>query len=248
MKIAIIAINKEGEKTAQILNRNFIDSEIYTLTNKVSLKNLVGEIFNKFDGIIFIMALGIVVRVIAPYLKDKYYDPAVVVVDKAKRFAISALSGHEGGANKLTFIVARILDAIPIITTASDTGKKIIVGIGCRRGISEDAVKKAILSSLKEKNIPLEEVRLVATLDIKRNEKGLIKACLELNLSLVFISKERIKNFCGEIETSEVIERNLGLKGVCEPCALLAGRKTKLILKKKIYPRVTVAIAREDCI
>ncbi len=248
MKIAIIAINKEGKKTAQILNRNFIDSEIYTLANKVSLKNLVGEIFNKFDGIIFIMALGIVVRVTAPYLKDKYYDPAVVVVDKAKRFAISALSGHEGGANKLTFIVARILDAIPIITTASDTGKKIIVGIGCRRGISEDAVKKAILSSLEEKGISLKEVRLVVTIDIKRSEKGLVDACSGLDLPLVFIDRERIKNFCGEIETSEVVERNLGLKGVCEPCALLAGRKTKLILKKKIYPRVTVAIAREDCI
>ncbi|MCD6232434.1 cobalamin biosynthesis protein [Candidatus Aerophobetes bacterium] len=248
MRIAIIAINKEGKKTAQILNQNFMDSKIYTLTNKVSLKSLVGEIFNKFDGIIFIMALGIVVRVIAPYLKDKYHDPAVVVVDKAKRFAISTLSGHEGGANKLTFIVARILDAMPIITTASDTEKKIIVGIGCRRGISEDAIKKAILSSLKEKGISLKEVRLAATIDIKRNEKGLVDACSGLNLPLVFIDRERIKNFCGQIETSEVVERNLGLKGVCEPCALLAGRKAKLILKRKFTPGVAVAIAREDYI
>jgi len=247
MKIAIIAINKEGKKTAQILNRNFIDSEVYTPTNKISLKNLVGEIFNKFDGIIFIMALGIVVRIIAPYLKDKYCDPAIVVVDRAKRFAISVLSGHEGGANKLTFIVARILDAIPIITTASDTMKKIIVGIGCKRGVSEDTVKKAILNSLEEKDISLKEVRLVATIDIKRNEKGLIDACSGLDLPLVFIDRERIKNFCGSIRRSEVVERNLGLKGVCEPCALLAGRKTKLILKKKIYPGVTIAIAREDC-
>ena len=248
MKLAIIALSKESEKTAQILIQNFEDSKIYIPTGKGSLRNLIREIFHKFDGIIFIMALGIVVRIIAPYLKDKYSDPAVVVIDEAKRFAISTLSGHEGGANKLTFIVARILDAIPIITTASDTEKKIMVGIGCRKGISEDAVKRAILSALREKNIPLEKVRLAATIDIKRNEKGLIDACSGLNLPLVFINRERIKNFCGEIETSEVVERNLGLKGVCEPCALLAGRKTKLILKKKIYPRVTVAIAREDYI
>jgi len=137
---------------------------------------------------------------------------------------------------------------MPVITTASDTMKRIIVGIGCRKGVSKGIIKKAILNSLEEKGISLKEVRLVVTIDIKRSEKGLVDACSGLNLPLVFIDRERIKNFCGEIETSEVVERNLGLKGVCEPCALLAGRKAKLILKKKIYPRVTIAIARENCI
>jgi cobalt-precorrin 5A hydrolase len=126
--------------------------------------------------------------------------------------------------------------------------KRIIVGIGCRKGVSEDIIKKAILNSLKEKDVSLTEVRLAATIDIKRNEKGLIGACSQLGLPLVFIDKERIKSFCGEIKSSEVVRRNLGLKGVCEPCALLAGRKAKLISKKKIYHSVVIAIAREDCI
>jgi cobalt-precorrin 5A hydrolase len=127
MKLAIIAITEEGKTIARV----------------GSLKNLVGEIFDKFDGIIFIMALGIVMRVIAPYLKDKRHDPAIVVVDEASRFAISALSGHEGGANRLAFIVAGLIGAMPVITTASDTMKRIIVGIGCRKGVSEDIIKKA---------------------------------------------------------------------------------------------------------
>jgi cobalamin biosynthesis protein CbiG len=248
MKLAIIAITEEGKTIARVLEGAFRNSQIYIPAAKGSLKNLVGEIFDKFDGIIFIMALGIVMRVIAPYLKDKRHDPAIVVVDEARRFAISALSGHEGGANRLAFIVAGLIGAMPVITTASDTMKRIIVGIGCRKGVSEDIIKKAILSSLKEKDVSLTEVRLAATIDIKRNEKGLIGACSQLNLPLVFIDKERIKSFCGKIKSSEVVRRKLGLKGVCEPCALLAGRKAKLISKKKIYHSVAIAIAREDCI
>jgi cobalt-precorrin 5A hydrolase len=78
------------------------------------------EAFERGENLVCIMAAGIVVRGIAPYLKNKAADPAVVVVDEAGGFAVSLLAGHLGGANDLAREVARILGATPVITTASD--------------------------------------------------------------------------------------------------------------------------------
>lgn len=76
--------------------------------------------FDQVDGLIYIGAAGIAVRAIAPNLKDKLTDPAVLVIDEAGKHVISLLSGHVGGANELTETVAAILGAQPVITTASD--------------------------------------------------------------------------------------------------------------------------------
>ena len=125
--------------------------------------------------------------------------------------------------------------------------KKFILGIGTRKGIGADNVKRAIKKAIKKKNIELGAIRLAATVDLKKNEKGLIKACHDFNLPLVFIPKESIRNYRGGISASEIVKRHIGLDGVCEPCALLAGRRTRLILKKESLDGVTVALAREDC-
>jgi cobalt-precorrin 5A hydrolase len=87
-----------------------------------SLPGSVENEFGNFSAHIFIMAVGIVVRVIAPYVKSKLTDPAVVVVDDQGKFAVSLLSGHLGGANHLADSVAKYLTAIPVITTATDIG------------------------------------------------------------------------------------------------------------------------------
>ena len=63
----------------------------------------------RYDAFVFIGAMGICVRTIAPCVKNKYTDPAVVCVDSTGKFAISVLSGHIGGANELTHQVANIL-------------------------------------------------------------------------------------------------------------------------------------------
>ncbi len=88
-----------------------------------SLSESVAREFGNFSSHIFIMAAGIVVRVIAPYMKSKLSDPAVVVVDDHGKFAVSLLSGHLGGANELARNVARYLNAVPVITTATDIGQ-----------------------------------------------------------------------------------------------------------------------------
>ncbi|BEU88027.1 cobalt-precorrin 5A hydrolase [Selenomonas sp. TAMA-11512] len=76
--------------------------------------------FASYDALICIMATGIVVRLLAPVIKDKLTDPAVLVMDETGRFVISLLSGHVGGANRLAEQIAEKLHATPVITTATD--------------------------------------------------------------------------------------------------------------------------------
>ena len=78
------------------------------------------EAFDRGENLVCVMAAGIVVRGIAPYLRGKDTDPAVVVVDEAGRFAVSLLSGHLGGANDLARRVAQVLGGTAVITTATD--------------------------------------------------------------------------------------------------------------------------------
>lgn len=88
------------------------------------LRDVVGDVFHEFRAICFIMATGIVVRHIAPLLAHKASDPAVVVMDEKGRYAVSLLSGHQGGANRLTEHLARITGGQAVITTASDVEEK----------------------------------------------------------------------------------------------------------------------------
>ena len=89
----------------------------------------VPALFAAFDGIVCIVSLGAVVRLIAPHLKNKETDPAVVVIDEAGKFAIPVLSGHLGGANQLAGHLATALGATPVLTTASDARETIAVDL-----------------------------------------------------------------------------------------------------------------------
>ena len=89
----------------------------------VKLSQVVAEAFPIYDGLVFIMATGIVVRTIAPLLESKLKDPAVVVFDERGQHGISLLSGHIGGANVLTQLLCQAVGAAPVITTATDVNK-----------------------------------------------------------------------------------------------------------------------------
>ena len=111
-KIAIIQISEAGKDIAIILQRE--------LGAKMITRTEVGKQWNKFDGFVFIGAMGICVRTIAPYIKDKHEDPAVICVDSLGLNAISVLSGHIGGANHLAHEVSALIGAREVITTQSD--------------------------------------------------------------------------------------------------------------------------------
>jgi len=89
------------------------------------LAPLLADIYGAYDGFVFLMATGIVVRMIAQYIKDKRSDPAVVVMDITGRFAISLVAGHLGGANALARRLADITGATPVITTGTDVNETI---------------------------------------------------------------------------------------------------------------------------
>jgi cobalt-precorrin 5A hydrolase len=132
MKIAIIAITAHGARLGASLVRELTEAELFIPSKHAAiietpatpyteeLRSLISRLWHEKDGLICIMASGIVVRLIAPLLEGKDRDPAIVVVDDAGRFAVSLLSGHLGGANRLAEHCARATGATAVITTATD--------------------------------------------------------------------------------------------------------------------------------
>ena len=114
MKIAIVPVSIESRTIARKLQKALSGE------TKLLARGEVKDTFHEFDAFIFVSALGICVRTIAPVIKDKYTDPAVVCVDSTGKNVIAVLSGHKGGANQLTKEVAAVLGANPVITTQSD--------------------------------------------------------------------------------------------------------------------------------
>lgn len=118
--IGVISVTEKGDILAEKLKNNLNCKVFFKSRENIDLKNITKEFMEELDGIIFISSTGIAVRFIAPYLKSKVNDPAVVVVDVNNNFTISLVSGHLGGANELTVRVSKILDNTPVITTATD--------------------------------------------------------------------------------------------------------------------------------
>ena len=127
-KIAIIAVTEKGLEKALIIQKEFPKSLVITTLNSSdknvstisSISNYLTDNFLKLDGICFVTALGICVRLIAPYIQDKNTDPAVISVDDLGLNVQAVLSGHKGGANDFALKIASVLGANPIISTSSD--------------------------------------------------------------------------------------------------------------------------------
>lgn len=119
MIIRLISFTDRGARLANRLAEG-LSGTAMRCGQPLPLDDWTKEGFSAADALIFVGAAGIAVRAIAPYVRSKLHDPAVVVVDETGAFAVSLLSGHLGGANDVTRRVARLCGAVPVITTATD--------------------------------------------------------------------------------------------------------------------------------
>ncbi len=138
-KVSVLAITKNGISIGAKLKEIFPDWNVYAPSKFSNDKEIIWyseptsekiiELFKNNKALICLFSLGAVIRLIAPHLKDKKNDPAVIVIDDKTNFVISVLSGHLGGANELTQTIAEKLNAVPVITTAADVNKTIAVDL-----------------------------------------------------------------------------------------------------------------------
>ncbi|MBQ6512969.1 cobalt-precorrin 5A hydrolase [Methanobrevibacter sp.] len=334
MKIAIISVSKKGYELSLSLKEKLdLDSTVIkTDSYHKNVKKYFPILFYEYDAIIAIMASGILIRSIAPLIESKATDPAVLNIDDNGNFVISMLSGHLGGANRLTQKVAGLIDATPVITTSTDVNKKlgidvlakdlflsientneilffnksildgkeialtvnpnknfdylfkylsdneleidisvsysskvntdeiiarledhelilkerkIVVGMGCKRGKECINIYNALKSSINELNMDMSRINQLASAEIKKDENGMLELSDKLDIPINFVELEKLKLFeSNDIQKSEFVKSKFGIYGVCEPSALImAGFDSKLIYKKTSYNGVTIAVA-----
>ena len=208
-------------------------------------RTLFADAFPSCSHWILIMATGIAVRYLQGLAFDKRSDPAVVVLDEAGRFAVPLLGGHEAGANRLAYRVAELLGAVPVITTATEALKHLVVGVGCRRGVSAEQIDAAIRAGLARVSRGAGAIREVATIDLKAQEPGLRQWCEQNDVPLRIVARSVIMARPWVTEPSVWVEENVGVGGVCEPCALVTTFRGRLILPKTALDGVAVAIVED---
>ena len=295
MRNAILTVTAGGASVAEKISAG-IGGEIFVKGRDFErLAEFVGEIFGKFDGLIFVCATGIAVRTIAAHVVSKLSDPAVIVVDERGRNVISLLSGHVGGGNDLTLKIARAIGANPVITTATDVENKIavdalagrlglrpepkdaikiinsailrdepvyvvaggvrlnlvpqklIAGIGCRRGTTAEAIEFAVTAACAEIGQEVERIGVLASIDVKRDETGLLEFADRIGREIKFYSAAELAKKIAEyrLTESKFVKAALGVGNVCEAAALCCVESARFALPKKIFAGVTVALVWE---
>lgn len=334
MRLAVFAFSRQGLLTARRVREALAGpgDECRTLaperlaeagTEAIAppLAAFTGPVFRWADAMVFVGACGIAVRAIAPHVRDKAADPAVLVTDERAGFVIPLLSGHIGGANALAERLAAALGAAAAVTTATDvngrfsadawaaenglaisdrnaakavsaailegpvplssdfpvlgelppgvvrgetgpvgiriscrrgspfgrtltlTPRVVVLGVGCRRGAAAETIGRQVDRVLLENGILPAAVKGVGTIDLKRDEPGLLEFCRERGWPLAFFPAEELRAVRGEFTPSEFVRRVTGVDNVCERAALARGGT--LIVKKAARDGVTVAAAAE---
>jgi cobalt-precorrin 5A hydrolase len=225
--IALVAVTKRGvatsTKIARALEKTQIRCDVYAPESlradgvkpfNGDLIALLAKLFKTFDAIIAVMAVGIVVRSIAPYVADKKTDPAVVVVDDIGKYCISLLSGHIRGANRLTKMVATEIGAIPVVTTATE-----LLGRKSVEEIAEDHdLRLANPESLTPVNSAIVNDRKVLFATIGPPTSIQIDAVPPKVISSINQLKEIMEDYDAGIV---IAPNNMQIKNLTKPVALL---------------------------
>ncbi len=135
---------------------------------------------------------------------------------------------------------------MPVVTTATEAVKPLVVGIGCRKGVAEGQIEKAVLGALATIKAGVTQVRELATVDLKANEPGLLAFAQRRGIPLRIILKQQVASRPWLIQPSEWVRQSVGLDGVCEPCALIASIRGRLVVPKIALDGVTVAVVEDD--
>jgi cobalt-precorrin 5A hydrolase len=244
------------------------ESQVAESQRAESQKARFREQFGQRSQWVLVMATGIATRFVDGLLRDKHQDPAVVVLDEAGRYAVALVGGHEGGANALAYRVANAVGAIPVVTTATEAMKSLVVGIGCRKGVSDEQIERAVLHALALRGVvgpgggvgpgagagpgdagrdtALAAVRELATVDLKANEPGLHSFSQRHGIPLRIIARHQIEGRSWVSQPSDWVRQSVGLDGVCEPCALIASTRGRLVVPKTALDGVAVAIVADE--
>lgn len=173
MKISILSFTEKGRRLSEEIARKNTKMEIELFTKQKSFldkSRLSSVLFveesvghwakiqmQERNAMLFIGACGIAVRAIAPYLTDKLHDSPVLVMDEKGRYVIPILSGHMGGANELALFLANMMNAIPVITTATDLNKKFSVDLFAKKNglwiVNKEGIAKVSSKVLDGKEI-----------------------------------------------------------------------------------------------
>ncbi|WP_405296294.1 cobalt-precorrin 5A hydrolase [Methanobrevibacter sp.] len=208
MRLAIISVSNKGQELAIDLKEKLdLDSTIIRcdLYHK-NVKKYFPLLFSEYDGIIAIMASGILIRSIAGLIKSKVTDPAVLNIDDNGRFVISTLSGHLGGANELTNKIAALIDATSVITTSTDVNRKLGIDVLARDLYLAIDNPKEILYFNKA---ILEGREISLTVNPNKNFEYLFdylnNVTLEINVSIYYSSKMNIDEILVSLDEHEMI-------------------------------------------
>lgn len=326
MKIAVIAVTENGYKIASQIREKLPDTEIfiyqkYAVSGEKSFEKigwLTGRLWNEYDAIVFISACGIAVRAIAPFVRSKLTDPAVIAADDSGHFAVSMLSGHLGGANDLAEKIGGITGAVPVITTATDNSgrfspdmfakandlaienmeaaklvaaaslrgeviglyseypckniperligksgncgicissyiskkpfettlrlipKNIVIGAGCRKNAAPCDLEAHILHTLSNAGLSVIGLKVLATIDIKKDEPAMKELADKYGLELRAFTASELSSVSGEFDESEFVKNTVGVGNVCERSAAACG--AEIIVHKTKGDGVTCAV------
>jgi len=262
MKTALIAVSEKGASLARILASRFsVESFVYapyagegqTPFKEKEIRIITQKLWAEYEGLVFVCASGIAVRAIAPLVSSKYDDPAVVVTSDNGAYVISLLSGHEGGANSLAMEVAACIEppGTPVITTASEASphplpRNLIAGIGCRRGVNAAALREVLEKVFNGNRLSPLRLRSIASIDIKKDEPGLLELAETLGVPIIFYSAEELNAVLGEFSGSAFVRDVTGTDNICERAAVLAaGSKWRVIVPKQMMDGITIAVCEK---
>lgn len=249
--VTLISLTDPGQALAKRLLGLLPDSE--HLHRPQPFQDVVQERFLTGNRLILLCAVGIAVRTLGPVLRDKYQDPAVLVLDEHGRFVVPILSGHEGGANEWARQVAEFLDAQAVITGAQRyTQPLLVAGIGCNRGCPLDPLLTLLDQTLSRHGLQRGELRALASIELKRDEAGMHELAAELGLPIAFYPAALLNEYNDQLShKSEIVFRETGCHGVAEAAALAHAEqmvnhnfRAELIIPKQKNADATLAVAR----